>query len=50
MTETSGPHDRMVNLGKPEGLLIVAAGGPGMGESWLLMPHLAHALTVGIDE
>jgi hypothetical protein len=35
---------RWVNV-KPEGLLFVAAGGPGMGEAWLLMPHLAWAVT-----
>ena len=34
-----------VGLGKPEGLLIVAAGGDGMGETWLLYPHLAWAIT-----
>ena len=34
-----------VGLGKPEGLLIVAAGGDGMGETWLLFPHLAWAIT-----
>jgi hypothetical protein len=36
---------KIVGLGKPEGLLIVAAGGDGMGESWLLFPHLAWAIT-----
>jgi hypothetical protein len=34
-----------VKVGKPEGLLIVAAGGPGMAETWLLLPHLAWAIT-----
>jgi hypothetical protein len=34
-----------VGLGKPEGLLIAAAGGDGMGETWLLFPHLAWAIT-----
>ena len=38
---TAGAHDRFVNIAKPEGILIVAAGGPGMAETWLLMPHLA---------
>jgi hypothetical protein len=37
--------NKLVGLGKPEGLLIVAAGGDGMGESWLLFPHLAWAIT-----
>jgi hypothetical protein len=35
----------VTGLGKPEGLLIVAAGGPGMGETWVLFPHLAWAIT-----
>jgi hypothetical protein len=34
-----------VGLGKPEGVLLVAAGGPGMMESWILFPHLAWAIT-----
>lgn len=42
---TRGPTDRLVNMGHPENILIVAAGGPGMGETWLLMPHLALAIT-----
>ena len=36
-------------LGRPEGLLIVAAGGDGMGDSWLLFPHLAWAITEKIE-
>jgi hypothetical protein len=35
----------VVGLGRPEGLLIVAAGGPGMAETWILFPHLAWAIT-----
>jgi hypothetical protein len=35
----------MARIGKPEGILIVAAGGAGMGASWLLLPHLALAIT-----
>jgi hypothetical protein len=46
---TSGLHDRFVNIGKPEGILIVAAGGPGMAETWLLLPHLAWAITRPIE-
>jgi hypothetical protein len=38
-----------VNVAKPEGILLVAAGGPGMGETWMLMPHLAHAITREIE-
>jgi hypothetical protein len=44
----TAPSDRgpsPVRIGKPEGLLIVAAGGPGMAETWLLLPHLALAIT-----
>jgi len=47
--ETSGPTDRRVNVAKPEGILLVAAGGPGMGETWMLMPHLAHAIIREIE-
>jgi hypothetical protein len=46
---TTGPTDRFCNIGKPEGILIVAAGGAGMAETWLLLPHLAHAITRPID-
>ena len=34
-----------VSLGKPEGILFVAAGGHGMNDSWMLFPHLAWAIT-----
>jgi hypothetical protein len=47
--ETSGPTDRKVNVAKPEGILLVAAGGPGMGETWMFLPHLAHAITREIE-
>jgi hypothetical protein len=30
---------------EPERLLLVAAGGAGMGESWVFIPHLSRALT-----
>ena len=33
-----GPGEGRVGLGKPEGILLVAAGGPGMSESWILFP------------
>jgi hypothetical protein len=39
------PGEGMVKLAKPEGLLLVAAGGPGMAESWIIFPHLAWAMT-----
>ena len=34
-----------MRIGKPEGILIVGAGGPGMSETWVLFPHLAWAIT-----
>lgn len=40
-----GPGEGRVGLAKPEGLLFVAAGGPGMSETWILFPHLAWAIT-----
>ena len=39
-----------MGLGKPEGLLLVAAGGDGMASSWLLFPHLAWAITESIRD
>ncbi|MCW2549980.1 MAG: hypothetical protein JWN96_4440 [Mycobacterium sp.] len=39
------PGEGIVKLAKPEGLLLVAAGGPGMAESWIIFPHLAWAMT-----
>jgi hypothetical protein len=38
---TTGRHDNLVTLTSPENLLLVAAGGPGIAQSWLLMPHLS---------
>ena len=38
-----------VNLGEAEGLLFVAAGGPGMPESWIIHPHLSWAITKPIE-
>jgi hypothetical protein len=40
-----GPGEGRVGLGRPEGILLVAAGGPGMSETWILFPHLAWAIT-----
>jgi hypothetical protein len=45
-----GPGERAVQLGKPEGLLIVAAGGPGMAQTWVVLPHLAWAITEPLAE
>jgi hypothetical protein len=38
---TAGKHDTQVNLASPENLLVVCAGGPGLAQSNLLMPHLS---------
>jgi hypothetical protein len=45
LQEPAKPGEGRVGLGKPEGLLLVAAGGPGMAETWILFPHLAWAIT-----
>lgn len=47
--ETGGARDRRYNLGHPENILIVAAGGAGMAETWILFPHLAWAVTRPIE-
>ena len=47
--DTRDVNDRKIKVAKPEGILLVAAGGPGMGETWMLLPHLAHAITRPID-
>jgi hypothetical protein len=39
--ETTGKLDRNLSLALPRNVLIVAAGGPGIAQSWWLMPHLA---------
>ena len=39
----------VVGVGRPEGILIAAAGGPGMAETWILFPHLAWAITEKIQ-
>lgn len=43
--EDPGPGGRIVGIGKKEGILIVAAGGDGMAQTWVLLPHLAIAIT-----
>jgi hypothetical protein len=45
LQEPPGPDERPVKLGHPEGLLMVAAGGPGMPETWIMFPHLGRAIT-----
>ncbi len=41
--------NRKIGPGRPEGFLIVAAGGPGMAETWILLPHLALAITEKVE-
>jgi hypothetical protein len=45
LTAPQQPGEGRVKLGHPEGLLLVAAGGPGMAETWVMFPHLAWAIT-----
>ena len=47
--ERNASFSTLQGTGKPEGILIVAAGGPGMAESWILHPHHASAITVPIE-
>ncbi len=46
---TAGPRDRWTNLGAPANILVVAAGGAGMAETWILFPHLARAVTRPVE-
>ena len=43
--EDPGPGGRVVGIGRKDGILICAAGGDGMGQTWVLLPHLAIAIT-----
>jgi hypothetical protein len=45
----AGGSELPVKLAKPEGVLIVAAGGHGMCDTWVLHPHLAWAITKPIE-
>ena len=38
---TTGPYDRHVDVTGSENVMLVAAGGPGIAQSWLLRPHLS---------
>jgi hypothetical protein len=42
---TAGPYDLEVGLAAPENILVVAAGGPGIAASCLLLPHLANPIS-----
>ena len=39
--EDAAKYDKKLNLAAPGNILVVAAGGPGLAQSWLLLPHLA---------
>lgn len=39
--ETAGKFDQRVTLASPDNIWIVTAGGPGIAQSWWLIPHLA---------
>lgn len=38
-------YDTRVTLAGPDNVLVVAAGGPGMSVSWLLLPHLSNPIS-----
>lgn len=38
---TAGKYDRQVILADPSNIVVVAAGGPGIAQSQVIMPHLA---------
>ena len=41
VAEDTSKTDKKLNLAAPGNILIVAAGGPGLAQSWLFQPHLA---------
>lgn len=41
---TTSKHDKQVAVAAPEHVHVVAAGGPGMAESWVLLPHLSNPM------
>ncbi|HEY8528019.1 MAG TPA: hypothetical protein VIL48_23845 [Acidimicrobiales bacterium] len=43
--ESRDRYDRRLDLARPENILIVAAGGPGMADSWLFLPHLSNPVS-----
>ena len=49
LIEPDTADDFQHHIHKPDGILIVAAGGPGMAESWIFYPHLALSITVPVD-
>lgn len=49
LIEPDTADDFQHHIHKPEGILIVAAGGSGMAESWIFYPHLALSITVPVE-
>jgi hypothetical protein len=42
---STGRHDLAVTAAAPENVLLVAAGGPGIACSWILLPHLSNPIS-----
>lgn len=42
---TRDRYDRQVELAGPDNILLVAAGGPGIAASWLMLPHLSNPIS-----
>lgn len=47
-TPTGGKFDQQVAVAGPTNIHLVAAGGPGVTVSWLLLPHLSNPISVAI--
>jgi hypothetical protein len=45
---TGGPTESSFWIPKVEGVLVVGAGGPGLGLSWILYPHLSTAVSLAV--
>jgi hypothetical protein len=39
--DTAGKYDNKLHLASPANVMVVAAGGPGIAQSWVIVPHLA---------
>ncbi|MHB1583610.1 MAG: hypothetical protein ACYCU7_08065 [Acidimicrobiales bacterium] len=39
--DTAGKYDNKLHLASPANVMVVAAGGPGIAQSWVVVPHLA---------
>lgn len=46
--EPTGKFDQKVDIADPSKILVVAAGGPGVAVSWLLLPHLSNPISEAI--